>query len=297
MKEGMRTASELSYRHSINRVAAFIGDHLGEPLDGRILAREAALSRYHFQRVFRDMTGLTPGDYVEFVRLGTAIAELRRGGQQVGRIAERVGYETGAALAKALRRRFGVAPTALRGPDLGPARLRSLDLSAFLRPRHGTRLCPQCVDLPPRAVICTTERGMNHHRMEGAVKRAVGRLEAEADRLALSGRLGARVVLLPDAPASPNDPAFRAIIGFLLHGDPPVPGATGPQVQVATLAGGRFAVFRHQGPEETVWQTWFLAYHDWAAGSGVRLRSALPFQVQVPRADAGATTDIHIPIL
>lgn len=141
----MRPASELSYRSRINRVAAFVAANLAGTLDGASLAREAALSRFHFQRVFRRMTGLTPAEYVEFARLGRAIAHLgraiahlRQGGQQVGRIAAEVGYETGASLAKALRRRFGVAPTGLRRPEPGLPGPRSLDVSAFQRSRCDT---------------------------------------------------------------------------------------------------------------------------------------------------------------
>jgi len=127
----MRPASELSYRSRINRVAAFVAANLAGTLDGASLAREAALSRFHFQRVFRRMTGLTPAEYVEFARLGRAIAHLgraiahlRQGGQQVGRIAAEVG--------------FGVAPTGLRRPEPGLPGPRSLDVSAFQRSRCDT---------------------------------------------------------------------------------------------------------------------------------------------------------------
>ena len=44
------------------------------------LASVACLSRYHFLRVFRDVTGMTPAAYARRVRLERGLAELRRTG-------------------------------------------------------------------------------------------------------------------------------------------------------------------------------------------------------------------------
>jgi AraC family transcriptional regulator len=217
----MRPASELSYRSRINRVAAFVAANLAGTLDGASLAREVALSRFHFQRVFRRMTGLTPAEYVEFARLGRAIAHLRQGGQQVGRIAAEVGYETGASLAKALRRRFGVAPTGLRRPEPGPPGPRSLDVSAFQRPRCDTRLCARYLELPPQSLLCTPVRGMISRGLAAVHDQAQVRLVTEAGRLGLLERLAGDSLLIPAGPVGPDDPTFSILVGFLLQGPPP----------------------------------------------------------------------------
>ena len=290
----MRPASELSYQSRINRVAAFVAANLAGTLDGASLAREAALSRFHFQRVFRRMTGLTPAEYVEFARLGRAIAHLRQGGQQVGRIAAEVGYETGASLAKALRRRFGVAPSGLRRPEPGPPEPRRLDVSAFQRPRRDTRLCARFLELPPQSLLCTPVRGMISRGLAAVHDQARVRLVTEADRLGLLERLAGDMILIPAAPVGPDDPAFTILVGFLLQGPPLAPPALVPPIQVMTLEGGRFAVFRHLGPRDTVWQTWFRVFHDWVPGSGVRLRPGLSFQR--PAAANQPATDLHIPV-
>ena len=193
----MRASSELSYRSRINDVAVHISDRLSEPLDGAALARQAAMSPFHFHRVFHELTGLTPAEYVEYARLGTAVVRLRQSDPPVSHVAESVGYETGASLAKAMRRRFGVVPSRLREGNDSDHSDKRLDLSAFLRPKPPSRLRPRFVSLPIRRVLCATERGMANHQAHEAFARAESRLDDEAERLKLTTSARSKLVLIP----------------------------------------------------------------------------------------------------
>jgi AraC family transcriptional regulator len=184
-----------------------------------------------------------------------------------------------------------VAPTDLRRPVSDPA--RPLDASAFQRARAGTRLCPRHLELPPQHLLCTFAQGAISQGLAAAHDQALVALRVEAGRLGLLNRLGEAHILIPAAPAGPDDPAFRILVGCPFQGLGPAAGSLTPDLQTLELAGGRFAVFRHLGPSDTVWQTWFQVFHDWAA-TGVRLRPGLPFQRPAPAANA---IDIHIPIL
>jgi AraC family transcriptional regulator len=53
-------------------VIEFIDQHYAQPLTVASLARRAQLSRFHFIRVFRAATGLTPHQYVRERRLDRA---------------------------------------------------------------------------------------------------------------------------------------------------------------------------------------------------------------------------------
>lgn len=75
----MRHQSELSYRRRINRVVAHVHAHLSCDLEGSTLADIAAMSRFHFHRVFSAMTGMTPAQYVLRMRLAAAVEALRGG--------------------------------------------------------------------------------------------------------------------------------------------------------------------------------------------------------------------------
>lgn len=63
---------------------------------------------------------------------------------------------------------------------------------------------------------------------------------------------------------------------------------------------GRWAVFQHVGPYDTLWQTWQAAYRDWLPTSGHELRDAIPFEDYVDDpsqiAPEKLRTEIFIPI-
>lgn len=294
----MRLSSELSYRSRVNAVTDYIADNLAEPLDGARLARQAALSPYHFHRVFHELTGLTPAEYVEYARLGTAIVRLRQSDRTINRVAESVGYETGASLAKAMRRRYGVVPGALRNGQDVPNTHR-LDLSAFVRPKPPSRLRPRFVHLPIQPVLCTTEHGMANHQAHEAYARAEAFLNDEAERLGVVPGTTSRLVLIGDAPSNPDDVHFQIIVGLPIgpigwNGESPSGKARLERI------GGHYAVFRHFGPRETHWQSWFSIFHNWVPSANALLRPGFPFQCAVEE-EAGKPssllTDFYLPIV
>lgn len=296
----MRNSSELSYRSRVNAVAEYIAANLAEPLDGSVLARKATLSPFHFHRVFHELTGLTPAEYVEYARLGTAIVRLRQSDCTVRQVAETVGYETGASLAKALRRRFGIVPSVLRDEQDGATSRHRLDLSAFLRPKPPSRLRPRIVRLPLQPVLCATEHGMENHRADEAFARAETVLNNEAERLGLAPYVKSRLALIADAPANPNDANFQIIAGLLID-KPGFPGGADPgRARFEMIGGGNYAIFRHLGTRETHWQSWFSIFHNWVPSAAALVRPGLPFQCAVeeePGKPSSFLTDFYLPVV
>jgi AraC family transcriptional regulator len=78
------------------------------------LAREAKLSRYHFLRVFRELTGLTPHQYVLRARLRRAATQLISERMRVLDVALDCGFRDVSNFNHAFRREFGVSPKAYR---------------------------------------------------------------------------------------------------------------------------------------------------------------------------------------
>jgi transcriptional regulator GlxA family with amidase domain len=95
-------------------IAAWIRGHLDEELTVEALAERAHLSPRHFNRKFKDVFGLTPGDFVEEIRLDEARWLLANGGDAVERVATDVGYSSGDTFRRAFERRFGVGPLEYR---------------------------------------------------------------------------------------------------------------------------------------------------------------------------------------
>jgi AraC-like DNA-binding protein len=75
---------------------------------------EVALSRSALAERFAALVGEPPMQYLMRWRLALAAQMLRSGTDPVARIAERSGYDSGAAFSRAFRREFGVPPGAWR---------------------------------------------------------------------------------------------------------------------------------------------------------------------------------------
>lgn len=78
------------------------------------LADRVAMSRSSFAERFRRLLGESPMVYLARWRMHQAAGLLREGRDPVAAIAERVGYESEAAFAKAFKREVGVSPGAYR---------------------------------------------------------------------------------------------------------------------------------------------------------------------------------------
>ena len=67
----------------IQRAINYAETHLTEEIDYEAVAREAASSSFHFQRMFSMLCGYTLGDYIRMRRLSIAADELSRKGSKV----------------------------------------------------------------------------------------------------------------------------------------------------------------------------------------------------------------------
>ncbi|MGB7419391.1 MAG: AraC family transcriptional regulator [Erythrobacter sp.] len=79
------------------------------------VAEAAALSEYHFHRIFRLMTAETVRQTIERVRLGGSLPVLAKSGIMAA--TGQSGYATSQSFARAMRRRVGEAPRALAADE------------------------------------------------------------------------------------------------------------------------------------------------------------------------------------
>ncbi len=87
---------------------------LDRQLDGAALAEEAKYSRFHFQRLFRERTGETPGDCRRRILLERAAYQLCHTQLRVTDIAFEALYDSLAGFSRAFRRAHGVSPSHYR---------------------------------------------------------------------------------------------------------------------------------------------------------------------------------------
>lgn len=78
------------------------------------LARSAMFSKFHFSRVFRKITGVSPGRFLSAMRLEEAKRLLLTTGLTVADISHQVGYNSVGTFSSRFRSSVGVSPIAYR---------------------------------------------------------------------------------------------------------------------------------------------------------------------------------------
>ncbi|MFF7486371.1 GlxA family transcriptional regulator [Streptomyces luteogriseus] len=107
-------AAQTARREPLRDVQRWITDHPDADLGVEALADRARLSPRHFARAFRAETGMTPGRYVDRVRLEHARRLLEDTAGGVEEIARASGYGTPEAMRRAFVRALGTPPAEYR---------------------------------------------------------------------------------------------------------------------------------------------------------------------------------------
>ena len=100
----------------LNRVLQYMGDRLSEPLTLDQLATEVGISKFHFARLFRERTGVTPHAHLVQLRLECAAHLLTSTDRRIGDISRHCGFASAAHFGATFSRRFGKSPTTFRRP-------------------------------------------------------------------------------------------------------------------------------------------------------------------------------------
>jgi AraC-like DNA-binding protein len=171
---------------AVERVLALMRSRLGEPLALEDLAAEVYLSPFHFSRVFRQVTGAPPGEFLGALRLDAARRLILTTPLSVTEVCYEVGYASLGSFTSRFTQHVGVPPAALRrlAAEFEPARLDAVGRAAPWPSRasgatvagrlHGA-LSPKstlCIGLFPRPipqglpVACTQLQGAGPFRIE-----------------------------------------------------------------------------------------------------------------------------------
>lgn len=108
-----RTAA--SRRRSVEEAIDAMRAQLGEPMSLRAIARAAASSPYHFDRVFRQVTGVPPFRFLSALRLDAARRLLLTTGYSATAICFEVGYSSVGSFTRQFAEAVGMPPARLRG--------------------------------------------------------------------------------------------------------------------------------------------------------------------------------------
>jgi AraC family transcriptional regulator len=95
-------------------IEAFLTSHADQDIPLDALEERFCISRRHITRLFREGTGLSIGEFQQQVRYKYACRLLVETDLPIGEVAHRVGFESSAALARAIKRVGGHSPSDLR---------------------------------------------------------------------------------------------------------------------------------------------------------------------------------------
>ncbi|MFD8549832.1 GlxA family transcriptional regulator [Streptomyces sp. NPDC059649] len=107
-------AAQTAQRRPLRDVQQWITEHPAADLSVDALAARAGLSPRHFARAFRDEVGMTPGRYVDRVRLEAARRCLEDTADGIAQVARHCGYGTPEAMRRAFLRALAASPAEYR---------------------------------------------------------------------------------------------------------------------------------------------------------------------------------------
>ena len=98
----------------LRRVTDWMAEHLAEDFSLARLAEQAGMSEFHFNRLFKRVTGVPLSQYQIRLRLDVARRLLRETKESVITIANDVGYSNPSHFAQLFRKATGLSPTTYR---------------------------------------------------------------------------------------------------------------------------------------------------------------------------------------
>lgn len=304
MKPETRSFYELAVQRAIERVVS----DLDQALDLLALARAAALSTFHFHRVFRGLVGETPLELLRRLRLERAAWELLNGGSPVTGVAFAAGYETHEAFTRAFRAHYACSPSEFRrlrraeGPACahptqvelaarsgihfqpGQVRVPSIHLD-----QAGPGLAVELKELPELRVATVRHRGPYNR-----ISEAFGRLGELAAAAELVGPHAAMLALYHDDPEMTPGPDLRSDAAIVVS-----PGALVPEgLRIRRLPAGLYACTAHVGSCTQLGDVWARFMGEWLPRSGHRMGEGPSYELYRNRLGQepgqAPVTELHI---
>ncbi|WP_223068522.1 AraC family transcriptional regulator [Paenibacillus caui] len=120
--ETVSLSSDNSRRKNLERFAPifdYIEEHYLQVLSVSELSRMAGLSRFHFSRLFSELTGRTVTEYVNQIRIGKSEYLLRNTAMTISEIALATGYQDLSYFSRTFKKFKSVPPSEFRTASLG----------------------------------------------------------------------------------------------------------------------------------------------------------------------------------
>ncbi len=306
----MKPETRSFYELAVQRAVRYLVVNLDEALDLERLAREAALSPFHFHRIFRGMVGETPLELHRRLRLERAAFCLIEKDTPVTTIAFEAGYDTHEAFTRAFTARYARPPSEFRQARerSGPSchrffqieiaarsgihfQAQRLDDAAFSFMKGETNMNVEIQKLDPLRTIAVRHIGPYNR-----ISEAFGRLGEIVGPLNLFHERPMMLAIYHDDQETTPERELRSDAALVVGADVKVPAGLTEQL----IPGGRYARTTFVGPYEQLGDAWARFMGQWLPQSGERLGNGVPFEVykntpaEVPKDEL--ETDLYLPL-
>ncbi|WP_394833360.1 AraC family transcriptional regulator [Pendulispora rubella] len=307
----MKTETRSFYQAAVERTVLRIAETLDEALDLAALARGAALSPFHFHRIFRGMVGETPLEMHRRLRLERAAWQLLERDTAITTIAFEAGYETHEAFTRAFRQAYGNPPSAFRlnaaGVRAGCERPQQIELAArsgvhfrheaptpsLVRFLIGEAIMNVTIEEMPEFRLATVRHVGPYHRISEAFAR-LGALAGPAGLF--QGPPPKMLAIYHDDPETTAPENLQSDAGLTVTAGVRVPDGT---VEM-TIPAGRYAHATHVGPYTELGDAWNRLMGGWLPQSGHRVGDGPTYEVYRNNPTNAAPheliTDLYLPV-
>lgn len=110
----LRSGSPSLPGYKLQQITNWMAENLTEEFNLDQLASRAGLSKFHFNRLFKTATGVSPSSYHINLRMNAARQLLRESKQSVVEVALEIGYTNPSHFARLFRRETGLSPSDYR---------------------------------------------------------------------------------------------------------------------------------------------------------------------------------------
>jgi len=246
-------AMRSAYEKRMIRVLEYIHENPAADMSLDTLADVAAMSRFHWHRVFFGMTGETCAQAVRRIRMNRAACWLRQSDLPVEEIAAKVGYPSPQSFGRVFRSAYGMAPVQFRKD--GAVGAPQLQIRERPHPMHDVTV----EAAPARRLAAIAHKG-SYLEIGGAFEK-LGAIAASRN---LWPEVEAMVGVYLDDPDATAPEDLRSYAGLELKA-----GAGTPEgLEELSIAGGEVARLRFVGPYAGLHAAYGYLFGQWLPDSG-----------------------------
>lgn len=280
----------MNYKEHIIGALEHIDENLKDELNLSDLARVSGYSEYHFIRIFKEVTGMTPVEYIRKRRLSEIAREMENSSRPISDIAFEYGFNSKENFTRAFKSEHRVLPTEYKASGNS---LLLLD-RYFLEDAH-FKVTPKIVTLPDLSLT-------GYENDEKHVPQFWNKYNCKRYSSRLSG---GKVVIDYGVSIWNKDKIgidyVKDIDYFIGIETDAAKGDTTGTTQL-TIPGGLYAVFTtppasHCNFSSTIFRTWTYILEEWLPNSGYQCASWSQYQLDAYiESNRTYTEDIYIPI-